>query len=118
MLQNILFKLQSFVSSPAVNIAKITSNLKVIKGTISDKKNLQIALEIKTKYLAITAFIIFLKKSHNFDRKTIFFYRISFRGHWALFLSIGKFPLNFGIKFLVYLSILEYRITYSAFKFE
>ena len=35
-----------------------------IKGTVSDKKNLQILLKIKTKYLSIKTCTIFLTKYH------------------------------------------------------
>ena len=42
----------------------------ILKGTVSDNKNIQ--KKYKEKYLSITACIIFLKKSHNFDSKTTF----------------------------------------------
>ena len=41
--------------------------------------------------LSATTCTIFLKISRNFERKMTFHY-ISFHGHRALFLSIGKFP--------------------------
>ena len=41
----------------------------LFKGTVIDKKNFQITLD-KEKYISNTASNFFLKKSHNFDRKT------------------------------------------------
>ena len=51
----------------------------LLKGTISNKKNLQITLDIK-KSTFQSQYVPISKKMHNFDRKTAF-HKISFRGH-------------------------------------
>ena len=91
-------------------------NKGVIKGTVSDKKNLQITLEMKKRTFQSQHVSFFLKKSHNFGRKTTF-YRISFHGHWTLFLSTGKISLNLEIKFFVYLSIKAIK-TYKPLEYQ
>ena len=62
-----------------------------LKWTVSDKKNLQITLEIKKHNFESQHTTFYSKKSHNFDRK-MHFHEISFRGHRVLFLYIGKLP--------------------------
>ena len=72
-------------------IKKSNADRNALKETVSDKKNLQITLEIKKHTFQSQHVPFFLKKLLNFDTKATF-YRISFRGYWALFLSTGKFP--------------------------
>ena len=50
------------------------------KGTVSDKKNLQVTLGIKKNTFQSQHFPFFSKKLHNFDRKTAL-HKISLRRH-------------------------------------
>ena len=61
------------------NVASVSINIRIqLKGTVSDKKNLQITLEIRKKDLSMKICTIFLKKCIIIVRKTVFL-KISFR---------------------------------------
>ena len=57
-----------------------SKKIKHIKGTVSDKKNLQIILDIKKNTFQSQYVPFISKRLHNFDRKMVF-HKISFRGH-------------------------------------
>ena len=62
-----------------------------MKGTVTNKEKFQITLEIQKNTFQSQHVSFFLKNLSILAEKTTF-YRFSFHGHWALFLSIGKFP--------------------------
>ena len=82
-----------------------------IKGTISDKKNLQITLEINKHTFPSQQVPFFLKTLHNFDRKTNFH-----RNSMGTVSLHRKISLNLGVKFLTFLSIKHTGIRILSFK--
>ena len=75
-----------------------------IKGTISDKQNHQITLEIKKNTFQLQHVSFFSQKITKFGEKDHFLYNFI---PWTLStVSLhGKISQNFGIKFCVYLSM-------------
>ena len=60
------------------NLHGVFTKLK-LKGTVRDKKNFQITLNVKKNTFQSQYVPFFLKKLHNFDREMAF-HKISFRG--------------------------------------
>ena len=69
----VIYELNKYMNGCMIEVNKTKICGKVLKGTVSDKKYLQITLEIKKNAFQLQHVPFFSNQLHDFDRKTILY---------------------------------------------